>query len=573
MKCGYVKLRELIVAVHFPFCLDRQLRPFLLKATGSLSAGYEICVEMQSQDDISIRLADQRDYLAICSLEHLATDFGRVLVDLYRAKDSATGFHILTGSSVAIANGCILLTSDEPQLRHRLLSFLIQNGFDFAAGDHILVQENQVTPLALPIAADRSLTDELFEGPAWKTGEAYVGRERLVVSPHDSWISQSHKLKVKLVVLLTAKTPPQIQLTDQVDPELAFLSSTEIPFINIACDGAADFDHDLKRFFSYILYQDFDKKGLSAFLDNLSEVGSGTKSTIEKKDRKKITIGMATYDDYDGVYFSLQSLRLHHPEILSQAEFIIVDNNPFGVCAPHLRRLASLIENVRYIPHALKTGTSVRDVFFEAAQTDIVLSIDCHVLIEPGAVQYLLEYFDADPGTIDLLQGPILSDDLATIYTHYEPVWHQGNYGKWATDDRALDRHARPFDIPMQGMGLFACRKTAWQGFHASFTGFGADEGYIHEKFRQAGGRTLCLPRLRWLHRFGRPNGVTYPINWEDRIRNYLLGFSELGLDLEPVKEHFISYLGEATATRIIQRVLQEIAGFKKEVSALSTGP
>ena len=27
---------------------------------------------------------------------------------------------------------------------------------------------------------------------------------------------------------------------------------------------------------------------------------------------KKLTIGMATYDDYDGVFFTIQSLRMHH---------------------------------------------------------------------------------------------------------------------------------------------------------------------------------------------------------------------------------------------------------------------
>ncbi len=28
---------------------------------------------------------------------------------------------------------------------------------------------------------------------------------------------------------------------------------------------------------------------------------------------KLLTIGMSTYDDFDGVYFTLQSLRMYHP--------------------------------------------------------------------------------------------------------------------------------------------------------------------------------------------------------------------------------------------------------------------
>ena len=44
--------------------------------------------------------------------------------------------------------------------------------------------------------------------------------------------------------------------------------------------------------------------------------------------RPLLAIGMATYDDYDGVYFSIQAIRLYHPEILPFVEFIVVDNHP-----------------------------------------------------------------------------------------------------------------------------------------------------------------------------------------------------------------------------------------------------
>ena len=70
-------------------------------------------------------------------------------------------------------------------------------------------------------------------------------------------------------------------------------------------------------------------------------------------------------------------------------------------------------------------------------------------------------------------------------------------YGRWDDNGQAQDPDAEPFDIPMQGMGLFACRRAAWPGFNPGFRGFGGEEGYIHEKFRQAGGRTLCLPFMK----------------------------------------------------------------------------
>ena len=98
----------------------------------------------------------------------------------------------------------------------------------------------------------------------------------------------------------------------------------------------------------------------------------------------------------------------------------------------------------------------------------------------------------------------------------------------------------------MQGLGLFSCRKAAWPGFHPGFRGFGGEEGYIHEKFRKLGRRCLCLPWLRWVHRFARPAGAPYPLRLRDRITNYLIGHREVGLDEAPVLDHFRA---SATAT------------------------
>jgi hypothetical protein len=181
-------------------------------------------------------------------------------------------------------------------------------------------------------------------------------------------------------------------------------------------------------------------------------------------------------------------------------------------------------------------------------------------LVVPGALKRLLDYFEANSKTADLLQGPMVYDGLNSFSTHFEPCWREGMYGTWAMDDRGNDPDAPPFDIPMQGLGLFGCRRVAWPGFNPRFRGFGGEEGYIHEKFRRAGGRTLCLPFLRWLHRFNRPLGCSYINTWNDRIRNYMIGFTELGIDLEPLKEHFIGWLGPQLAGPIIEGVEAELA-------------
>ena len=106
--------------------------------------------------------------------------------------------------------------------------------------------------------------------------------------------------------------------------------------------------------------------------------------------------------------------------------------------------------------------------------------------------------------------------------------------------------------------GVFACTKTAWPGFNPRFQGFGGEEGYIQERIRRNGGRALCLPFLRWLHRFPRAHGVPYPNVLEERLRNYLIGFRELGLDEQPAVRHFTERLGADKVRRLLEDLDRE---------------
>jgi hypothetical protein len=176
----------------------------------------------------------------------------------------------------------------------------------------------------------------------------------------------------------------------------------------------------------------------------------------------------------------------------------------------------------------------------------------------PGAMQRLLAYLTAHDESRDLLQGPLLYDDLNAIATHFRPAWRSGMFGCWDMDVRGRDPDAPPFDIPMQGLGLFCCRRAVWPRFNPRFRAFGGEEGYIHEKFRQNGGRTLCLPFLRWMHRFRRPMGLPYVNRWDDRVRNYLIGFRELGLPTTELEQHYREFMGEA-AGPMLERIKQEL--------------
>ena len=259
-----------------------------------------------------------------------------------------------------------------------------------------------------------------------------------------------------------------------------------------------------------------------------------------------LTIGMATYDDFDGVYFTLQALRLYHD--LADTELLVVDN--YG--CPATRDFVQNWVRGRYVLATDVAGTAApRDLVFRTAAGAAVLCCDSHVLFPPGVIARLKRYHRDNPGCGDLLQGPLVYDDGQLMATHFEPVWREQMWGTWATDPRGQDADADPFEIPMQGLGAFSCRTDAWLGFNPEFRGFGGEEGYIHEKFRRAGRRCLCLPWLRWMHRFGRPRGTSYPLTVDDKLRNYLLGHRELGLDVAPVLAHFSQYLPAEHVARI----------------------
>jgi LicD family len=260
----------------------------------------------------------------------------------------------------------------------------------------------------------------------------------------------------------------------------------------------------------------------------------------------KLTIGMAVYDDYDGVYFTIQSIRLVHAAELDDIEFLILDNHPGGPVSPVLQLLADRVPRCRYVAFGGYSSTAVRDIIFREATTDYVMCVDSHILLQAGAVRALLDYFDARPGCRDIVQGPLLQDSLSgNAGTHYKDEWGGGMWGRWAADPRGQDPLAEPFEIAMQGLGVFACRRDAWTGFNPRMRGHGGEEGYVHEKFRRAGGRVICHPAIRWLHKGFRSTGLLYPASWRDRARNYVLAFGELGWDTSGLEKHLHEILDQ----------------------------
>ncbi|HOV61688.1 MAG TPA: glycosyltransferase [Candidatus Hydrogenedentes bacterium] len=261
-----------------------------------------------------------------------------------------------------------------------------------------------------------------------------------------------------------------------------------------------------------------------------------------------ITFGLATYDDFDGAYFTIENIicRTTPAEV---TEIVLIDNHPQ---APEARDLANYCRSLRgnrevkYVPLAEPVGTSpARDAIFRHATGDYVLVVDSHVILLPGALAALRRFLEEHHPCDDLIQGVLYSDDLRHRWTHFQDVWRAEMWGIWGSDPRGQSSTNPPFEIFAQGLGLFCARRESWLGFHPLARGFGGEECYIHEKYRRAGRKCWCLPGLGWVHRFGRPKGVPYPLTQWNKVRNYVLEHRELGLPLDRIYKHFVLGEGE----------------------------
>jgi glycosyltransferase involved in cell wall biosynthesis len=208
----------------------------------------------------------------------------------------------------------------------------------------------------------------------------------------------------------------------------------------------------------------------------------------------KLTIGMASYNNYAETWFSIQALRMYHD--LTDTEILVIDN--YG--DDRLRDFITSWGNgqIRYILDTTKRGTAAaKNKVFEYANGEWVFCIDSHVMLAQGAVARLKNYFTENPQCTDLLQGPLLYDNLISGADSFSDKWSDGMWGQWAT-----------VGLQCKRLTLKICKKIS------------------------------CVPFLRWMHLF-KVSGAPYPLHIADRIRNYKVGFAELGLDQAVLNAQF----------------------------------
>jgi hypothetical protein len=297
---------------------------------------------------------------------------------------------------------------------------------------------------------------------------------------------------------------------------------------------------------------------------------------------KLLTIGMAYYRDWPGLWATIQSLRLHHQEAIKHIEIVVVDNDPNGDTneaseSNHSWKAKQLCERIgaRYEHYTKIAGTAAaKGRIFDIATGEWVTVIDCHVLFPAMVLDVFLEHIRQLPADCnDLIQGPLIGDggidDI--IGTHMREGWGSLMYGQWSVDNRVHDSF-EPFGIPMHGCGLFAMRQDKWVGFHPLLRGFGPEEWHLHQRVRRAGGRCLCLHVLRWCHRFGNPDGAKPPgLAPEERLRGHLITWLDTGNGNQEwfteCKKHFLA--SGMTEKMFAQTVINTRREFEADKSQL----
>jgi hypothetical protein len=312
-----------------------------------------------------------------------------------------------------------------------------------------------------------------------------------------------------------------------------------------------------------------------------------------------LTVGMAVIDDFHGIYFSVQALKLYHPAV----NIVVVDNKPES---KHGQFTAALCKNVgaKYVPMSSPKGTSpTRNRVIDEAETEFVICIDPHVMFYRYALDEVYRGIDNKTLGDDLYSGPLMMDDGDSCSTHFNREWRSEMYGTWGRawqcpchsevrftciqdgdklsyrslcdsgeqpvltvckecgvsfptvgwaghEKILLDKgfislgkndEDDPFETIGHGLGMFLTRKDSWLRFVDNSVGFGGEEICVHDVYRQAGRKSICLPYLKWIHRFGRPDGNPYVATLYHKLRNYVLWFNRLGKPLDEIYEHFIT--------------------------------
>lgn len=265
-----------------------------------------------------------------------------------------------------------------------------------------------------------------------------------------------------------------------------------------------------------------------------------------KTKENTLTIVLPTCDDYSGVMMTTAHLIMDRRFNELDYDILVVDNTPEESKRKHLlKNLPMDTGRVSYIELPESRGPAhTKNTGVRAASGKYVLCMDCHVFLHDAALTKLYNFLNNLEGADqdNIFSGPLLYKGTynGTVSTNFNKVWRGHMWGTWETKKDLLSDDT-PKEIDGQGCGLFLVKKDSWLGFCDDYLGFGGEEMVIHEKYRRNGRKAMLLPWLGWWHRFGDPN-PKQPVNFTYlRVRNYVVGFQEIGMDIKPIYDHFVN--------------------------------
>ena len=177
-----------------------------------------------------------------------------------------------------------------------------------------------------------------------------------------------------------------------------------------------------------------------------------------------ICVGMSTYDDFDGVWFTIQSICVHHPEVRRDLSFVVIDNHPEGRAAKPLKALEGWIANYRYVPFSGYRGTAVR-IWCSTKLTPRSSAASTHTCCFSLARWLRFKHGSPIvPPAATSCRDRSCRDDLRNGATHMEPTWRDGMYGIWGMNSRLADTGAiRDHDARTRSLCLSAGRMAGAQ--------------------------------------------------------------------------------------------------------------
>lgn len=288
-------------------------------------------------------------------------------------------------------------------------------------------------------------------------------------------------------------------------------------------------------------------------------------------EKRKLTIGMLAIDDFDGIYHTIQTIRLYHPEVLDEIEIIVVDNNPTGhhaLMTQDFMKKCLLEVASRYVSFSYRVGSLLKEKIYQYADTPYILCVDPGVSFVSGSLRKLIDFFERGEDNGNIIQGPMIESSLNDCWTHLTEEWNGISYGKFAMDDRLLNPDAKPFEISHMTLSAFACRKDSWINFPQTFyaNSSKAEDFYIHKKAKQMGKVTMCLPFFKWIGKTKKTSGTNFSNTLDVVLENYITAHLYLKIDTKDLKNAFKHLYTEEKFNELESKTKNRIENFESKI-------